>query len=756
MSVCLGKIKYTGFRGVRSLTLDLEGKSAIIFGGNGTGKSSLVDGLEFFFSGRIARFTGTGTASIDERQATRHVQAGSLCKTELSFHEQAVTLTRQLESTVAHSGNFEVDAYLQKHNHTGSFILRRDQLQDFVRAHDSSRYQRFISLLGLDELIDMQEEFYEAEKLAVQRTSLLEAELNGHLDKFTDTQGLRPYSSLDILKTLDSGSRELGHGVVATEVDIVRVRTAITASSPASGDDLRRVVLAQARFDEPLPAITEMEIHEYNAVLTLIDGAERHSSEGFKRDIIMSGLRFFKHNNTSTCPLCEQSLTNGTASLVDRLEHRGAKLQTVEHLLLRKKTIAEGLTRNIDALLAQLTGDEKAITPIIGEGTGFAEMLSEATVVLNELRNAIGQDRAELPPLPQTLGHIMLLRSNLREVLSTKATTLKHNSEGKSPKLLADLTLAQNLLPAIKRTEKAIELSKLALAKAAAARAAFYTAREQAVQKIFDVLASKVCEYYASMQPGHSSDCSKFNLRPKGRSKAGGLGMAIEFFGQATGDARAYLSEAHIDMLGLAIFLASAKLFNSPTGLLVLDDVFASMDWEHCQAVTELINREFSAAQVIITTHDEQWFANTATPGWKKVRISGWSLQEGPVLKSEGLQNFWQEVEHKLTRKEYADVQRLLTIALSKTLSAAEQVTKVSFSPTSPDKLYLPLLTIAGEDKAPEDVLHALSIVLNGSTVTEKLLGRLSPTRTITVGDLRAYIQGLKILQRYLGVDYSG
>jgi len=49
------------FRGIRNLSLDLKGKSFAICGPNGTGKSGVVDALEFVLTGNVSRLSGEGS-----------------------------------------------------------------------------------------------------------------------------------------------------------------------------------------------------------------------------------------------------------------------------------------------------------------------------------------------------------------------------------------------------------------------------------------------------------------------------------------------------------------------------------------------------------------------------------------------------------------------------------------------------------------------------------------------------------------------
>jgi len=59
MPTKIKKIRIHGFRGIPDLELELDGKNLLLRGENGTGKSSIVDAVEFFFSGKISHLYST-------------------------------------------------------------------------------------------------------------------------------------------------------------------------------------------------------------------------------------------------------------------------------------------------------------------------------------------------------------------------------------------------------------------------------------------------------------------------------------------------------------------------------------------------------------------------------------------------------------------------------------------------------------------------------------------------------------------------
>jgi recombinational DNA repair ATPase RecF len=52
MTVKIKTINIHAFRGIPDLELQLDGKNLLLRGENGTGKSSIVEAIEFFFTGR--------------------------------------------------------------------------------------------------------------------------------------------------------------------------------------------------------------------------------------------------------------------------------------------------------------------------------------------------------------------------------------------------------------------------------------------------------------------------------------------------------------------------------------------------------------------------------------------------------------------------------------------------------------------------------------------------------------------------------
>src|SRR5229473_8612527 len=69
------KIEVNEFRGIRDIEIDFNGENFAVCGRNGTGKSGIVDALEFGLTGNISRLSGKGTGDISLKEHGPHVDS---------------------------------------------------------------------------------------------------------------------------------------------------------------------------------------------------------------------------------------------------------------------------------------------------------------------------------------------------------------------------------------------------------------------------------------------------------------------------------------------------------------------------------------------------------------------------------------------------------------------------------------------------------------------------------------------------------
>ena len=73
--ITVERIKIQEFRGIRELTVDLGSANFAVCGPNGTGKSGIVDALEFGLTGTISRLVGKGRGTLSVKEHGPHVNS---------------------------------------------------------------------------------------------------------------------------------------------------------------------------------------------------------------------------------------------------------------------------------------------------------------------------------------------------------------------------------------------------------------------------------------------------------------------------------------------------------------------------------------------------------------------------------------------------------------------------------------------------------------------------------------------------------
>ena len=242
------------------------------------------------------------------------------------------------------------------------------------------------------------------------------------------------------------------------------------------------------------------------------------------------------------------------------------------------------------------------------------------------------------------------------------------------------------------------------------ARDAFSQAREKAIQAIFDQIANKVLLYYKKLHDidgdAEKSECTGISLESTSRAAAGGLKLAIQFLGLADScDPRAFLSEGHLDSLGLCLFLATVRTFNPPGTMLVLDDVLTSTDKEHRHRVAELLFEEFGDFQLVLTTHDEHWFGILQTKAqaygdqdkWLFKKIARWTVELGPEAAT--LENTWAHIETNLKEDGFRELGGPLRVVLEDFLKRVAEKLELRVRYKSDGKHTVRRLYISGDSK---------------------------------------------------------
>jgi hypothetical protein len=119
-----------------------------------------------------------------------------------------------------------------------------------------------------------------------------------------------------------------------------------------------------------------------------------------------------------------------------------------------------------------------------------------------------------------------------------------------------------------------------------------------------------------------------------------------------------------------------AETFNQKIGFLLLDDVINSFDVEHRGRLAELLADGFADWQLIVLTHDQQFFEHLSrrAPSWRKLEFTSWSYASGPRTTqyetADILRKAWERLESADTQGAASKARRALEELLQEVCEA--------------------------------------------------------------------------------------
>ncbi len=306
------------------------------------------------------------------------------------------------------------------------------------------------------------------------------------------------------------------------------------------------------------------------------------------------------------------------------------------------------LAANVRSTLTGLLDRSREAEEAAGALRGFRDRLNGAVQDCRALfaqARANGVELPEPPSVPEAFSTALergaVLDSAVVEELcgsvarwdeSARAAVASASNDASSPndKRGAQLAMLAGLAGQIQVWRSAAaeqERAKRALALAERVYDAYQKRQKEQLEGILESISLRVAEIYQALHPGE--DLRGITVEPW---TAKGIELAVDFHGSRQRPPHGVLSESHLNSLAIALFLAMAQTFNEKLRFLVLDDVINSFDVEHRGQLASLLAEKFDDWQLIVLTHDHQFFEHLSrrAPSWKRLEITSWSYDGGP------------------------------------------------------------------------------------------------------------------------------
>jgi recombinational DNA repair ATPase RecF len=654
------------FRGVRDFTLCLKKNNFAICGPNGTGKSGIVDAIEFALTGNISRLSGSGTGGISVKVHGPHVDSRNdpeKASVTLKVWIPSIAKSAIIHRTVKNANkptitpnNSDIEKALTHVVEHPEFVLSRRELIRYILSEPGKRSQEVQALLRLEGIESLRKVLHKvsnsesknvpgAQKAKEMAGENLSRAMNiGEVSEYeilTAVNEKRAILSLPALDTLEVGASLKGGLSVGSKAQSRVIKATVLADIHAAQNqiDFLSTPEFEAQYNEAREAIENLQ---------KVEGIRGDGAS--QEDLLQTALRLFDEEQ---CPVCDTDWDpeNFRTLLADKL----TKLEHVTKMRIDINNKLESINQFIEQLLSALAAlqlQAAFFTPSIGTAIIAEYIKTTRTRIINIQK---------LFPLDDTLlslQSITIVESNVGEFLEEIKKATKAIPEPTQQEAARDyLTVAQERFEALQQAS--LQLKKVEDRTRIAATV--YELFNAESNSILDNIYKDVERSFTSLYRDINDDEDKFEAQLTPSS--GRLGFDVDFYGRGFFPPGAYHSDGHQDGMGLCLYLALMDhLLQRNFTLAVLDDVLISVDVGHRREVTKMLKNKFPHVQFIMTTHDKTWFEHMKSTGLVKrgssIRFCKWDVDMGPTQWDD--RDIWAELDDHLTKNEVRSAAALL------------------------------------------------------------------------------------------------
>jgi DNA repair exonuclease SbcCD ATPase subunit len=562
----LQSLTLTAFRGSAStfaLNFEKGKKLTLIYGENGTGKTTICDAFEFLAKDNVGSLDSRGLGS-GVRKYWRTVG-----KPAHEFAVELATSDGNCSGKLAGNMTTVLSGTVPRVE-----LLRQRQILELIETQPAKRYDAIKRFIDIDA-------FERSEEALRQQGKALSGELASA--RQAEAQSLEELQS-----SCEAAGNPTGLNAVEwAKQKLAEPTTGLEADIAAIGK-LRGAFDALKSFPEKLEgkqnAVGVAQTAANAADQAQTDALATVDSEAAEREsVLTAGEAYLRaHPDAEQCPLCESQEKIG--DLAETLKTTLAQLGALTAANAKKRQAQTALNAAKTALQQAEADYSKAVAA-----------LSDAQTA-HQWKAGVELPTLAAPTDPAALAAWLLAN----EARAASWADAEASWRGES-KFRTQLKAAADRYDT--NTARVVELSTL-IPNLDKALAQCVEERQKFTDGIIGDIAKEVGKLYEKIHPGEGLDKIALELDPARRAS---LNLGATFEGHDA-PPQAYFSQSHLDTLGLCVFLALAARDRAPETVLILDDVLGSVDEPHVERVIGTIYEVSADFQhTIVTTHYRPW-----------------------------------------------------------------------------------------------------------------------------------------------------
>jgi len=613
-----------GFRGIKEeLPLILNSKSALLFGDNGAGKSSIADAIEWFYKDSVDHLSNEEIDRKGGLTALRNIFIADTekCSVEIDFtdnnlNSQKSVLVNKSNLGVENSNNSETfNRYIQS-SKNGNLTLKYIDLTGFVLSTKKEKLDSLSKIIGFTKISDIR---------GVLKKATNEIKKNIQVRNYDNEINSREGQIMASLEEpIFSDERYINR--INEIIEPLKLGNALTKI-----EDINNLLSLFKKSDDS--AIIEKRAYYYNFFIKINKLKNRINNllglyevfyqsfqkivqdiEILKKIILgnlwIEGLKVLKGSiiDKDECPLCFQPKSR--EELKKEIELRLAKLDSVKkqkNQLDDAKKSVQNILDEIKNIIASIQSDKYFN---LEENKTIKNFVKGITEYISMASQELGIDvlKGQRVKTKDEIIFDMIKFNEISKFCQKRYDSLASKIKGNKILEVQDkIILSRQAYLEIKRLKREKEILEKQKKSMEIIYNAFVQKQKEELEAFINSYSKEINDYYQYMHPGEKVENIEIRTTEKD-DELTGITIEFKFFDKNTSPPQKYLSESHINSLGIAFFLTSVKAFNKENQFFILDDIISSFDSNHRKRLSDLLLENFSGYQVFILTHDRNWF----------------------------------------------------------------------------------------------------------------------------------------------------
>ncbi len=637
MAIKIKNLSIKGIRGAKNhLDLPLNGKSILLYGDNGTGKSSISDSIEWFYTDKVSHLSGN---EIDLKDALRNstLDDTDVSEVNLSFTKTSCncskTLYKKRNKLTAEFSNTSKDyeEYITK-SENENLLLRYQHLTDFIYNTKGEKLKYLSDIIGFSEVTKKKEvlkKSYNSIKTEIRNQSF-ETQIITQKEILIEKIGASVTQEQNLFEEINKKINPLKTGIEVNSINdidkvLVHINKPVNEKLNAELHFLESTNTVLSNLKAEIDFI-DTEYVKYFYEFEKIANDVKSIIQSFLNELLTTGKEVLakKYHKEASCPLCLQpknldELRLEIGKRLKEIEESSEKKATFEKAKQLVSNISSERIKRLDTVLsARLINDEE--NKIIKFGfDSLKEKIIEYQKA-SSIKVTSGNDIPKVDKLKLTLNDFDFQTDISKRIEQIQTTFEKDNSAI----LYSNISASKDAFLKIQNFEK----QKLKLENQRKTLEIIYNEfvkkQKEGLENFINTFSWKINEFYQYMNPGEPFQEIKI-VTVGEDDELNGITVKYKYNGKWVFPPQKYFSESHLNCFGLSFFFASVDAFNKTNKFIILDDVISSFDSTHRKRFADLIFEKFSDYQILLLTHENEWFTNIVSPLAKK---KGWLINE--------------------------------------------------------------------------------------------------------------------------------